>query len=194
MKIVSLQSLLEYTDEGSIKKNFLENFKSIETNDIEIFLHEKAIKYEKDSISSTHLVFNENGTLVGYFSIANKGLVITEYNYKILSNTQKRKLTYSGRKLENSVYIVNSYLLGQIGKNYNISKEEMIEGIDLLTLAFNLILEAKKIINAKYVWLECENKNKLIDFYNNFGFQKIKDFRSENNLTVMIMKLKKLDK
>ena len=25
MKIVSLQSLLEYTDEGSIKKNFLEN-------------------------------------------------------------------------------------------------------------------------------------------------------------------------
>ena len=48
----------------------------------------------------------------------------------------------------------------------------MIEGIDLLTLAFNLILEAKKIINAKYVWLECENKNKLIDFYNNFGFQK----------------------
>lgn len=124
MKIVSLQSLLEYTDEGSIKKNFLENFKSIETNDIEIFLHEKAIKYEKDSISSTHLVFNENGTLVGYFSIANKGLVITEHNYKILSNTQKRKLTYSGRKLENSVYIVNSYLLGQIGKNYNIPKEE----------------------------------------------------------------------
>lgn len=47
MKIVSLQSLLEYTDEVSIKKNFLENFKSIETNDIEIFLHEKAIKYEK---------------------------------------------------------------------------------------------------------------------------------------------------
>ena len=70
----------------------------------------------------------------------------------------------------------------------------MIEGIDLLTLAFNLILEAEKIINAKYVWLECKNKNKLIDFYNNFGFQKIKDFRSENNLTVMIMKLKKLDK
>ena len=185
---------MEYTDEGDIKKNFLENFKSIETNDIEIFLYEKAIKYEKDSISSTHLVFNENGTLVGYFSIANKGLVITEHNYEILSNTQKRKLTYSGRKLENSVYIVNSYLLGQIGKNYNIPKEEMIEGIDLLTLAFNLILEAKKIINAKYVWLECENKNKLIDFYNNFGFQKIKDFRSENNLTVMIIKLKKLDK
>lgn len=194
MKIVSLQSLLEYTDEGYIKKNFLEDFKSIETNDIEIFLYEKAIKYEKDSISSTYLVFNENGTLVGYFSIVNKGLVITEHNYKILSNTQKRKLTYSGRKLENSVYIVNSYLLGQIGKNYNIPKEEMIEGIDLLTLAFNLILEAEKIINAKYVWLECENKNKLIDFYNNFGFQKIKDFRFENNLTVMIMKLKKLDK
>ena len=41
MKIVSLQSLLEYTDEGSIKKNFLEKFKSIETNDIEIFYMKK---------------------------------------------------------------------------------------------------------------------------------------------------------
>ena len=41
MKIVSLQNLLEYTDEGSIKKNFLENFKSIETNDIEIFYMKK---------------------------------------------------------------------------------------------------------------------------------------------------------
>lgn len=41
MKIVSLQNLLEYTDEASIKKNFLENFKSIETNDIEIFYMKK---------------------------------------------------------------------------------------------------------------------------------------------------------
>lgn len=41
-------------------------------------------------------------------------------------------------------------------------------------------------------FLECENNDKLINFYSGFGFQKIKDFKSENGLTVMIMKLQKL--
>jgi len=35
----------------------------------------------------------------------------------------------------------------------------------LLTSAFNVVLEAKELINAKYVWLECRNSENLIDFY-----------------------------
>ena len=41
MKIVSLQSLLEYTDEGSIKKNFLENFKSLRLMILKFFYMKK---------------------------------------------------------------------------------------------------------------------------------------------------------
>jgi len=59
----------------------------------------------------------------------------------------------------------------------------------LLTSAFNVVLEAKELINAKYVWLECRNSEKLIDFYKKFGFEKIDNFISKDGLVVMMMKL-----
>ena len=59
----------------------------------------------------------------------------------------------------------------------------------MLTSAFNVVLEAKELINAKYVWLECKNSEKLIDFYKKFGFEKIDNFISKDELVVMMMKL-----
>ena len=59
----------------------------------------------------------------------------------------------------------------------------------MLTSAFNVVLEAKELINAKYVWLECKNSEKLIDFYKKFGFEKIDNFISKDRLAVMMMKL-----
>ena len=64
-----------------------------------------------------------------------------------------------------------------------------MKGVDLLTLAFNLLLEVKKIMTARYVWLECRNSEKLIDFYKKFGFEKIDNFISKDGLAVMMMKL-----
>ena len=95
----------------------------------------------------------------------------------------------SGQILENGHIIVNSYLIGQLGKNYNLSSKKQIRGKDLLTSAFNVVLEAKELINAKYVWLECRNSEKLIDFYKKFGFEKIDNFISKDELVVMMMKL-----
>lgn len=60
----------------------------------------------------------------------------------------------------------------------------------ILTLAYNRVLEAKKIINARHVWIECENTQRLIDFYEDFGFQRIENYHTENDLVVMVMKLK----
>ena len=99
----------------------------------------------------------------------------------------------SGQILENGHLVVNSYLIGQLGKNYNLPQERQIKGKDLLALSFELLLEIKKLITAKYVWLECQNTEKLINFYTSFGFEKIDDFISEDGLVVMIMKLNKKD-
>ena len=73
--------------------------------------------------------------------------------------------------------------------NQNLSSKKQIRGKDLLTSAFNVVLEAKELINAKYVWLECKNSEKLIDFYKKFGFEKIDNFISKDRLAVMMMKL-----
>jgi len=110
-------------------------------------------------------------------------------SYEKLLIKQQKKLSFNGRKLENGDYIVNSFLLGQLGKNFNLSESEQIKGNFLLSLAFELLLEAKELINAKYVWLECRNSEKLIDFYKKFGFEKIDNFISKDGLVVMMMKL-----
>ena len=89
-------------------------------------------------------------------------------------------------------YIVNSYLLGQLGKNYSkeIKKEERIDGMQLLTLAYDMLVKVKRIVNIKYIWLECEDNEKLVSFYKNFGFDEVRNFISENNLKVLIIRIK----
>ena len=68
-------------------------------------------------------------------------------------------------------------------------KDDMITGNEIISLAHELLLIVKKIINTKYLWLECEDNSSLIRFYSNYGFNLIKKFSSKNNLKTMILRL-----
>lgn len=189
---ISLQSLLKQTkDTKKIKENVLNTFNGRGKSEVSDFLHNKSINYEQRSLSSTYLIYNDRSQLVGYFTISNKGLIISKENYEKLLKTQQKKLSFNGRKLENGDYIVNSFLLGQLGKNFNknISEEDKIKGVELLTIAYNHLIEIKNLINVKYLWIECEDNKKLLDFYSNFGFKLIENYVSNNGLKVMILKL-----
>ena len=50
--------------------------------------------------------------------------------------------------------------------------------------------KVKRIVNIKYIWLECEDNEKLVSFYKNFGFDEVRNFISENNLKVLIIRIK----
>ena len=186
---LSVSDLLKYNTEEYLQDKVLSKFKSKGNTDIEIFLHNKATFFEKSSISTTHLIFNNDNLLLGYFTVSNKSLILSKERVDKLSNSRRKKLMQSEQILKNGHIIVNSYLIGQLGKNYNLSSKKQIRGKDLLTSAFNVVLEAKELINAKYVWLECRNSEKLIDFYKKFGFEKIDNFISKDGLVVMMMKL-----
>lgn len=189
---ISLQSLLKQTkDTKKIKENVLNTFNGRGKSEVSDFLHNKSIDYEQRSLSSTYLIYNDRSQLVGYFTISNKGLIISKENYEKLLKKQQKKLSFNGRKLENGDYIVNSFLLGQLGKNFNknILEEDKIKGVELLTIAYNLLIEIKNLINVKYLWIECEDNKKLLDFYSNFGFKLIENYVSNNGLKVMILKL-----
>ena len=193
MESKNLRKLLNEYEEIDINE-MLKNFRSIKNsgtkNDIEIFLHEKAIKFEKSSISSTYVVFSEDNEILGYFTIANRSLVIPKENFGILSKTQQKKLGNSAAILKNGDLMTSSFLLGQLGKNYSDDIENLITGRELLTFAYNLFLKIKELINVKYIWLECQNEPKLISFYQNFGFKMLESLTSEEGLKVMIMELK----
>ena len=193
MESKNLRKLLNEYEEIDINE-MLKNFRSIKNsgtkNDIEIFLHEKAIKFEKSSISSTYVVFSEDNEILGYFTIANRSLVISKENFGILSKTQQKKLGNSAAILKNGDLMTSSFLLGQLDKNYSDDIENLITGRELLTFAYDLFLKIKELINVKYIWLECQNEPKLISFYQNFGFKMLESLTSEEGLKVMIMELK----
>ena len=138
---------------------------------MECFLHKKAIEFEK-------------------MSWANRPLKISEKNFKKLSNTQRKKLLKYGSK-EGKFIEINSFLIGQLGKNYNVddSIKNIVTGKYLLSIAYEMLASIVKVVKVKYVWLECENHPKLIDFYTNFGFTLIENYEGTNELKVLIMKL-----
>ncbi|WP_261031799.1 GNAT family N-acetyltransferase [Streptococcus sp.] len=189
--VMSLDNLITALGEEDTKEKLLTfEGKSDVPNDIESFLHEKAIQFEKSAIASTYLVFEEEtNILVGFFSLANKPLTMSEKNFDSLSNTQRNRLKQYGRKIGNK-FQINSYLIGQLGKNFSKEAEKKISGADLLTLAFDKVAEASAIIRAKYVWLECDNNEKLINFYSSFGFKQVNPKPLEDELVVLILKIK----
>lgn len=187
---MGLQKLLESENQIEKIEKFLKTFKSnfATTNEVEYFLHNNAIEFEKKTLSTTHLLINENNELVGYFSIANKKLNIPKEVVKTFSKTKLKKIGQSSNIKKDGSYEINSYLIGQLGINFlQEIKGEKITGKDLLNEIWILLLEAKKLVNVKYIWLECENNSKLINFYKEFGFDLIDGF--ENDLKVMFMKI-----
>lgn len=193
-----MDDTVDSLDIGLVKE-ILTSFRSIETSgephDVKQFLHRKAIDFQKTALASIYLVFDtETSILFGFFSLANKPLTMSKKNFDSLSNTQKRKLKQSGRTI-GSKFQVNSYLIGQLGKNYSKEAQEIatthISGTELLTLAYDQVVAASRLIKGKYVWIECEDIDYLKTFYQDFGFRLIPDYESENGLKVMLMKIQK---
>ncbi|MCW1020627.1 GNAT family N-acetyltransferase [Streptococcus anginosus] len=192
MSLDDLLSALKTEEIKSIFNDFISINQDDSPHDVELFLKTKAIDFERTAIATTYLVFDEGtNILLGFFSLANKPLTMSKKNFEGLSKKQQKSLRHSGRQIGNK-FQVNSYLIGQLGKNYSESvqnAEYKLNGKELLDLAYGKVLEASKIIKAKYVWIECEDIQYLKTFYSDFGFTMIPDYFSSNNLRVMMMRI-----
>ncbi|WP_153979722.1 GNAT family acetyltransferase [Paenibacillus xylanilyticus] len=186
--------------EASIKELLL-SFKTLDSqdsagaDDVQYFLHEKSIQFEKMDLARTYLVmstYRSKPVLVGYFSISNKPLTLPNKQFRRLSNSVKKRLMGLGYKSEQSSYIIKGYLLGQLGKNF--SEEARLanccNGNDLLQIAYKKIAEAHQIVGGRVLYLECENVAKIIDFYKSNGFSQLDGFESENGYCMMVKQLK----
>ena len=145
-QILTLRQLMEELSEDELTE-IINRFKSIsqqdgKSNDVEYFLCNKAIHLEKVGASTTYLVFDQTINLLGYFSLANKPLTMPKKYVEKLSKTQKKILKNHGYITSNGDLQIYSYLLGQIGRNFN--SQHTIKGQDLLTLAYKKLQEATR--------------------------------------------------
>ena len=199
-KIINLKDIYNAIGESK-KKEVLKDFKCDLNNDVEYFLKEKAIEFSKQDISRTYIVMSqhkEKDVIVGYFAIANKSTIIKKV---ILSNT-KRKSLLKYAKYDNEIkgYNIALPLIGQIGKNYNDGYDKLISGEILLKFACDKIKEIQNMIGGRHVFLECEDNEKLKEFYENNGFECFgkrnleKDEMDKNNGAYLLQMLRDLSK
>lgn len=170
---INLRDILSDNKLGeSAAKSVLSSFSCPLNSDIEHFLHHTAIEFSKQNISSTYLVmasYKNNYVLVGYFTLANKIFCISKSS--LPSQIWRKRLTkFSKFNKTIQCYTLSAPLIGQLSKNFTNGYNELIAGNELLKLALDKIRQMQYIVGGKIVYLECEQKEKLIEFYTQNGF------------------------
>lgn len=167
---VALKELYQELGEERVK-TILSSFSCPLNTDIEVFLKQKAIEFAKQGLSETHLVFTsykDSLVLLGYYTIALKSFVVTKHG---LNNKLRSKISKFGT-YDNYAkgYTIAAPLLAQLGKNFTNSYNKLISGDLLLKIALDKISMLRRIAGSRFVYVECEESNKLINFYTSNGF------------------------
>ena len=174
---VSLKEMLLQLSENNVKagedrvKSILSSFSCPYNLDVEGFLKSTAIEFSRQSIAATHLVFTsykDEMVLIGYYTLALKDFCVST---TALSNTLRKKIVKFGTYDKDiKKYKIPAPLIAQLGKNFYNGYNNLITGDELLYLACQKVALVQQEIGGKVVYLECEDKPKLLDFYSSNGF------------------------
>ena len=138
-----------------------------------------AILYDKQHLSSTHLIFasyKQDVQLAGYFTVAQKSFSISNnrkpHTAKISNTLMKKLKKYGTYNSQSGRHTIPAPLIAQLGRNFSCGdgKQKLISGNELLAAACDKVWEFQRAFSGKYVYIECEDKPKLIDFYERNGF------------------------
>lgn len=169
-KIANLKTMLEELGEEQTVE-LLSKFSCPLNADVEMFLHKKAIEFARQGFSQTHIVFasyKRNPEIAGYFTLANKSIAISRR--KLSKTLLKRINRFAAFDQATRTNYLSMPLIAQLGKNYTGGMNKLISGDELLKLACDKVKQVQLDLGGKFVYLECEDKPKLIDFYSSNGF------------------------
>ena len=178
--------------EGSEILKLLSSFSCMKDKDIEFFLHNRAIEFEKLSKARTYLVFDQeqleckekNLMIYGYISLALKILSVPQE----MSNRMRKELDGFSAKIHGEqIRDFPCYLIGQLSKNSNV-KSEKISGKQLIDFACDIIAASAEAVGGRYMMIECRNEEKLVQFYKDNHFSEIARIPDENQPMVQMIR------
>lgn len=156
--------------------------------DIEHFLKEKAILFEKLGKSRTFIIFDEeiedikNFKILAYFTLALQVLKVPEN----LSGNKIKKLDgFSSTIHKEKITEFPAILIGQVAKNELY--KDCISGFEVMQYCLSILLSGQTYLSGRIVILECKKDVPyLIDFYNQFGFIMLeKDYEGEKYIQML---------
>lgn len=192
--ILNIREYLRQGEGGEdLLRQVLSTFSCKKNVDVEKFLLNQSIDFTKKNQSVTYTVFTPDyADLIGYFTITIKPISVNGAGF---SNTVKRKIArVSEQDPENGNYSLSAYLIAQLGKNFSNNVNELITGEQLLEFAVEKVEELQYMAGGMVVFLEAENEEKLLDFYEANGFKRFdtKETKSGTEGTHTLVQLLKV--
>lgn len=158
---INILDLLKIVGEDKVK-NVLSGFSCNRNKEIEEFVRNDAIVFSQKKMSITYLVLDEKSELAAIFTLAHKPIQIYSAN---LANRTKNKIErYAHHDDSIGAYVISAFLIAQFGKNSNYNGEEL-KGNFLMGLTEEIIMNVQREIGGGVVYLECENLDALLSFY-----------------------------
>ncbi len=155
--------------------------------DLENFLVNKAVTYQKSEFGKTYLCLDKEKlntgqfAIMAYFTIAQRSVDISDMSAK------KRKKVLGAHPGRDNIKSVSAFLIGQLGRSDEYSNDDL-SGEQLLKECYHAISMAAKIIGGKLLILECR-EHMFTKFYVRQGFKKLYDELNEEKLYTLYKKV-----
>lgn len=156
-------------------------------DDVENFVKQKALQFEKVDLARTYLVYaidNGEPKLCGMYSLATGHLVLDS------KLTKKQKKSFFGTSYPLG-RTINTHLIGQLAKNFTNGNDKLISGDLLIELAFERIKERNMLSPSPVIHIDCKDEPKLRDFYEKMGFIYFKK-NEDKDLLMYLMPMQKV--
>ena len=166
-RAVNLRVLMEENGENWTRE-LLSGFSCPPNPDIERFLKRNAIEFAKQGLSQTHIVF-DGQEFVGYFCLTNKPVSVNTSKFSATMRRQIEKFAVYDNRIQE--HVLAAPLIAQLGKNYSGDLKNSISGAVLLKYACDKVAKILFDLGGKFVYLECADHPKLLDFYRSNRFR-----------------------
>ncbi|WP_052455722.1 hypothetical protein [Bhargavaea cecembensis] len=162
MQVISLSSLIEASHDDEEVHRYISTFSSERNEEVQGFLHDKAIYCERRSLTRTSLIVDEenNNEIIGYFALLIKPFKLMND----VSGSTRNKLT--GDK---TATVFNSILIAQLGRS-DLYKGK-VSGDVILNLALESCQLAYDLVALRIVCVEFDDIPVLKEFYQSGGFK-----------------------
>lgn len=161
-KIVNLLDLLDAVGEAQVRQ-LLTEFSCPKNLEIELFVRKNALDFSRRKMSITYLVTDDAMNVAAIFALTHKAVEIS--NEGLSSTVRKKIQRYAQLDDSNNSYMVSAFLIAQFGKNYQQMSD--LQGNQMMEYVFEVLEQVQRQVGGGVVYLECEDKEPLLKFYNN---------------------------
>ena len=159
MQILSLSDLIESNGE-EIAIDILSSFCVSRNPDVEHFIHELSVPYEKSCNARSFIFLSDTRVPMGFLSLALTTLLIPEG----LSAGLKKRIRGFGRS---SSERIPCYLIGQIARLDTSGKEDKV-GDYMFSIVSKAVHDTRKLFGGRVVSVDCTDN--LVQYYMKRGF------------------------